>query len=125
MDKKKAHKSWWKQLRRFMKTNTSLTIIISAVLLLEMMMGVMFYAAQNFIQQTMERMVGVEMNSIYLCIRNKLTSVEVTIDNMSWVVSESLDEPEWMFYLSRQMVKNNPVIWGLFPLPSSSSSWSR
>ena len=56
MDKKKAHKSWWKQLRRFMKTNTSLTIIISAVLLLEMMMGVMFYAAQNFIQQTMERM---------------------------------------------------------------------
>lgn len=39
-----------------MKTNTSLTIIISAVLLLEMMMGVMFYAAQNFIQQTMERM---------------------------------------------------------------------
>jgi sigma-B regulation protein RsbU (phosphoserine phosphatase) len=112
MDKKKAHKSWWKQLRRFMKTNTSLTIIISAVLLLEMMMGVMFYAAQNFIQQTMERMVGVEMNAIYLCIRNKLTSVEVTIDNMSWVVSESLDEPEWMLDLSRRMVKNNPVIWG-------------
>ena len=92
--------------------NTSLTVIISAVLLLELMTGVMFYAAQNFIQRTMERMVGVEMNAIYLCIRNKLANVEITIDNMSWVVSEGLDEPNWMFDLSQRMVKNNPSFWG-------------
>ena len=92
--------------------NTNLTVIISAVLLLELMTGVMFYAAQNFIQKTMERMVGVEMNAIYLCIRNKLANVEVTIDNMSWVASEGLDEPNWMFDLSKRMVKNNPSFWG-------------
>lgn len=34
-------------------SGTSLTVIISAVLLLELMMGVMFYSAQNFIQKTM------------------------------------------------------------------------
>lgn len=96
----------------FMKWNTSLTVIISAVLLLELMMGVMFYSAQNFIQRTMERMVRVEMNAIYLCIRNKLADVEVTIDNMSWVVSESLEEPEWMFDLTKQMVRNNAIFLG-------------
>ena len=96
----------------FMKWNTSLTVIISAVLLLELMMGVMFYSAQNFIQRTMERMVRVEMNAIYLCIRNKLANVEVTIDNMSWVVSEGLDEPDWMFDLTQQMVRNNPIFLG-------------
>lgn len=102
-------KTWQEQLGN---SSTSLTVIISAVLLLELMMGVMFYSAQNFIQRTMERMVGVEMNSIYLRIRNKLSDVEVTIDNMSWVVSEGLDEPSWMFDITRRMVKNNPIVWG-------------
>lgn len=99
-------------MKSFLKGNTSLTVIISAVLLLELMMGLMFYQAQNFIQRTMERMVGVEMNAIYLCIRNKLANAEVTVDNMSWVVGEALDEPDWMLELSHQMVKNNPIFWG-------------
>ena len=98
--------------KSFRRANTSLTVIISAVLLLELMMGFMFYSAQSFIQRTMERMVGVEMNAIYLCIRNKLANVEVTIDNMSWVVGESLDEPSWMFQLSKEMLKHNPSFWG-------------
>jgi sigma-B regulation protein RsbU (phosphoserine phosphatase) len=38
--------------------------------------------------------------------------VEVTIDNMSWVVSEGLEEPSWMFDLSKRMLKNNPSFWG-------------
>lgn len=104
-----TQKTWKEQLGN---SGTSLTVIISAVLLLELMMGVMFYSAQNFIQKTMERMVSVEMNSIYLRIRNKLSDVEVTIDNMSWVVSEGLDEPSWMFDITRRMVKNNPIVWG-------------
>ena len=106
------YKDWRKRLNSFMKANTSLTIIISAVLLLELMMGVMFYAAQNFIQKTMERMVGIEMNAIHLSIRDKLANIEVTIDNMSWVVSEGLEEPGWMFELSKRMVKNNPYFMG-------------
>ena len=51
-----TYKGWRKRFNRFIKANSSLTIIISAVLLLELMMGIMFYAAQNFIQRTMERM---------------------------------------------------------------------
>lgn len=112
MEKKATRNNWWKRLRDFMKSNTSLTVIISAVLLMQMMMGFMFYSAQNFIQRTMERLVGVEMNAIYLCIQNKLASAEATIDNMSWVVSEGLDEPEWMLKVSHQTVKNNPLFWG-------------
>ena len=103
----------WKNLRKSSsQVNTSLRVIISAVLLLELMTGIMFYAAQNFIQRTMERMVRVEMNAIYLCLRNQLAEAEVTIDNMSWVAGESLDEPNWMFELSRNVVKNNSIFWG-------------
>ncbi len=110
--KTNTNKGWWERVKQVFKTNTSLTVIISAVLLLELMMGIMFYSAQNFIQRTMERMVRVEMNAIYLCIRNKLANVEVTIDNLSWVVSESLNEPNWMFDITKQMVSDNPIIYG-------------
>ena len=95
-----------------LRKNLNLTVIVSAVLLLELMMGFMFYSAQNFIQRTMERMVNVEMNAIYLCIRNKLMKAEVTIDNMSWVVGEALNEPDWMFDITRRIVKNNTLFWG-------------
>ena len=111
-NKTNTNRGWWERVKQVFKTNTSLTVIISAVLLLELMMGLMFYAAQNFIQRTMERMVRVEMNAIYLCIRNKLANVEVTIDNLSWVVSESLNEPDWMFDVTKQMVSDNPIIYG-------------
>ena len=106
------HKDWWQRLKSYMKSHTSLTIIISAVILLEVMMGVMFLSAQNFIQRTMVQMVEAEMSATYLSIRNKLSIVEVSIDNLSRVVSESLDKQEWMFELSQRMVQNCPMIWG-------------
>lgn len=107
-----THKGWWQRLKSYMKSHTSLTIIISAVILLEVMMGVMFLSAQNFIQRTMVQMVEAEMSATYLSIRNKLSIVEVSIDNLSRVVSESLDKQEWMFELSQRMVQNCPMIWG-------------
>lgn len=113
MDKMETtHKDWWQRLKGYMKSHTSLTIIISAVILLEVMMGVMFLSAQNFIQRTMVQMVEAEMSATYLSIRNKLSIVEVSIDNLSRVVSESLDKQEWMFELSQRMVQNCPMIWG-------------
>ena len=111
-NKRIAKENWMKRLRSFMKSHTSLTVIIAAALLLELTTGVMYYAAQNIIQRTVERLVQREMNAIYLCIRNKLAKVEVTVDNMAWVVNEGLDEPDRMFDITQRMVKNNPSFMG-------------
>ena len=108
----KAKKSWWERLRLFLKRNTSLTVIIAAAILLELTTGLMYLSAQGIIQRTMERLVDREMNAIYLCIRNKLSKVEVTLDNFAWVVSGDLENPEWMFEKTRAIVKNNPFILG-------------
>ena len=96
-NKKTTKKNWWNRLKNFTRTHTNLTVIISAAFLLELTTAVMYYSAQNIIQKTMERLVNREMNAIYLCIRNKLTKVEVTIDNMAWMVSGDLENPNWMF----------------------------
>ena len=102
----------WERLKSGVKTHTSLTLIIVAALLLELSTGVMYYSAQNMIQRAVDRMVQREMNALYLCIRNKLTKVEVTVDNMSWVITDDLHEPDSLLRATRQIVEHNPLILG-------------
>ena len=94
------------------KENIPLTLIIGAALLLELTTGVMYYSAQDIIQRTVEKLTVSEMNNIYLTINNKLTRIEVTVENTSWVVTDGLDEPEWMYSITRQLVERNPPILG-------------
>ena len=89
-------------------TRLSLTVIVAAAALLGLTMGVMFYTSHKMLQQTVEQLVSREMNAIYLCIRNKLAKVEVTLDNMAWVAYENLDYPDDFFVTTRRLVKNNP-----------------
>ena len=110
--KGKANNGWWGRLNKFFTSNMSLTGIIAAALLLVMSWGIMYYSAQDAIRQTMEKMVDREMNSIYLTIHNKLSGVEVIIDNYAWVVSGDLENPDWMFETTRNLLNNNPSIIG-------------
>ena len=109
-NKATVSKSWWAHLKNFIKTNTSLAIIILAALLLEMTTAILYYSAQNTIKQNVERIIQREMNALNLCIRNKLAKVEVTLDNMSWVVSRDLEKADWMFEITEMLVKENSVI---------------
>ena len=99
-------------LKKFIRTNTSLAVIILAALLLELTTGILYYSAQNTIQENVERIIEREMNALNLCIRNKLARVEVTLDNMSWVVNRDLEEADWMFEITEMLVKKNSVING-------------
>ena len=94
------------------RNNLPLTLIIGAALLLELTSGVLYYSAQNIIHRTVEKLIEREMNAIYLCIRNKLAKVEVTVDNMAWVVADDLEDPDWMYSITQRLVENNPSILG-------------
>lgn len=94
-------------------TNTSLLVIILAALLLEMTMGVMYYAAQHIIEQNMQRVVERDMNAVYLGICNKLDRVEVTLDNMAWAMTDDLAKPDSILSTTRLLVENNPDFLGV------------
>ena len=104
--------SIWKRLSGVVRHNLPLTLIIGAALLLELTSGVLYYSAQNIIHRTVEKLIEREMNAIYLCIRNKLAKVEVTVDNMAWVVADDLEDPDWMYSITRRLVDNNPSVLG-------------
>ena len=103
---------WWEKLRDFARAHIGLTVIIVAALLLQLTTAVMYYTAQNIIQRTMEQLVEREMNAIDMGIRNRLAKVEATLDNMAWVVSDNLKDPDDLFVITHQLVENNPDILG-------------
>ena len=105
-------RGFWKILIIVLKKHLGLTAIIAAALLLEITSSVMNYVNHNIIQNTMERLVEQEMNSIALRIHNQLSKVEVTLDNMAWVVKEDLAKSDSMYVITRRMVENNPAILG-------------
>ena len=111
-NKEITKEGWWKRLRNFIKANTSLTVIIAAALLLELTTGVMYYAAQNIIQHNVERLAEREMNALHLSIRNKLAPVEVTLDNMAWVVTDDINKPDSLLRATYQLVEHNPSVLG-------------
>ena len=103
---------FWKILVIVLKRHLGLVAIIAAALLLEITSSVMNYINHNIIQDTMERLVEQEMNSIALRIHNQLSKVEVTLDNMAWVVKDDLAKSDSMYVITRRMVENNPAILG-------------
>ena len=107
-----SKKGFWKILIIVLKRHLGLVAIIAAALLLEITSSVMNYINHNIIQDTMERLVEQEMNSIALRIHNQLSKVEVTLDNMAWVVKEDLAKSDSMYVITRRMVENNPAILG-------------
>ena len=112
MSKKAAQSNWWTQFWNLIKANTSLTIIVVAALLLELSTGVLYYFAQNIIERTVRRLMDQEMNAISLCIRNQMAKVEVTVENMAWVVTDDLADPDSLLRLTYQLVEHNPAIMG-------------
>ena len=104
--------SFWEKLKNALKRNLGLTAIINAALLLEITSGLAHYAQVDFGRDTMESLVDQEMEAIFYRIHDHLSKVEVTLNNMAWVVSDDLAKADSMFAIARSIVENNPTILG-------------
>ena len=102
----------WTLVNNFVKTNLNLIVIIVAALLIELTTGLLYYSSQDIIRHMTIRVMEHENNALYLSIRNKLEEVEVVLDNMSWIVTDDLLQPDSMMSETYQIVKNNPMILG-------------
>ena len=54
----------------------------------------------------------VKLNSTILQIDKVLNSVEIAVENLSWLVIDKLDQPEYMYELTQQVLRNNPYVVG-------------
>lgn len=102
----------WAWTKDLIKSNSNLIVIVVAALLIELTTGVIYYNSQDIIERTTIQVMERENNALYLCIRNKLAEVEVVLDNMSWIVTDDLLQPDSLFRTSYQITENNPMILG-------------
>lgn len=90
----------------------SLVILgIAAILLILTSVG-NYRSARKYVQrESVERAQSALENTI-LRINKVLESVEITIHNLSWQVSENIDSPEMLYDITRHIVESNSFISG-------------
>ena len=71
-----------------------------------------FQQARRSVSEEAVEQAQVKLNNAILQIDNVLNSVEVALENLSWMVPEKLENPEYMYELTRQVLRSNPYVVG-------------
>ncbi len=102
----------WKRWRKSLETRSSLAILITAAVLIEVTGAVQYWFAARGIQDDVRHRAEGELKITSLNIRNVTSAVEVASANMVWAIERSLDSPDSIYVVMRQLVTHNPTIVG-------------
>ena len=99
-------------LRRSLPARLSLWVVMFAALVFLTAMGYSTLMSRRSVKgEAILRATQVLENSV-LRLNSILEDVELSADNLEWLVYRHLDEPELMLEYSRTTVQNNPVLSG-------------
>jgi len=95
-----------------LRSKSSLAIILTAAVLVELTNGVQYLFAKRGIQNEVEQRAKSELRAKSLEIENVTTAVEVAVNNMVWAVEAELANPENIPNITRKLLENNEQIVG-------------
>ena len=99
-------------LRRSFSARLSLWVVSFAALVFLAALGYSFIVSRRYVrEEAILRATQVVENSV-LRLNNILEDVELSADNLEWLVYRHLKEPEMMMEYSRITVQGNPVLSG-------------
>lgn len=90
----------------------SITILITAALLMMLISGIQYYTAHKEIRADLEKNAEMELVIKALNIRRSLSSVELALQNHRWEVEQLLAYPDSLFGVTRRIVEQNPDLNG-------------
>ncbi len=98
--------------RRSFSARLSLWVVSFAALVFLAAMSYFFFVSRRFVrEEAILRATQVVENSV-LRLNSILEDVEISADNLEWLVYRHLDEPEAMMEYTRTTVQSNPVLSG-------------
>ena len=71
-----------------------------------------FQQARQSVSDEAVEQAQVKLNNAILQIDNVLNSVETAVENLSWLIPEKLDQPDYMYELTQQVLRSNPHVVG-------------
>ena len=68
-------------------------------------------ARQTVVEEAVEQ-AQVKLNNTILQIDKVLNSVEIAVENLSWLITDKLNQPDYMYEITQQVLQSNPHIVG-------------
>lgn len=90
----------------------SLYILSVAALVFIAVFAVTFLSARRNVKNEAMELARSELENTVIQIDNVLSSVETAINNLSWLVMENLDNPDYMYTLTEMVLRGNPHVYG-------------
>ena len=105
-------KRWVDLIKRSFSMRLSLYILLvaSSVFLLAFLS--FFKQARTSVRTEAVEQARVKLDNTILQIDKVLESVEIAVKNLSWLVADKLDYPDYMYALTQQVLRSNPHVVG-------------
>ena len=98
--------------RKSFQTRSTLVIIITAAVLIELTSMVQYFYARKGIREGVQHRASTELQLKSLEIQKMMTAVETAVENSVWMVEQQLASPDSVRGILRRIVKNNSIIAG-------------
>ena len=90
---------------------TAYIMLVAATVFLLSFMAI-FQSARKFVRTEAIERAQVVLDNTVLQIDYVLNTVETAVHNMAWLVEGKLDNPDYMYEITRQMLRSNPHVVG-------------
>jgi len=98
--------------RRSLSARLSFAVVLFVAAIFVGAFGIMFTEARDLVRDKAWGKATQTLDGTVLHIDNTLRHVEVCSDNMLRVIERNLDQPDSMFFISKQVLVNNPELTG-------------
>lgn len=99
-------------LKQSLAAKLSLGVIVCMVVLFMTALGILFHYSRIAVKEEAIEKATQTLEGTMLHVENTLHEVEVSADNMKWLVEQHIDTPDSMFTFSRSILENNPHLYG-------------
>lgn len=103
---------WIRMIEKSFSLRMSLYILIASSSVFLLAFGTFFWQARQSVSEEAAELANVKVDNTIQQIEKVLLSVETAVKNLSWLVADKLDQPDYMYELTRQMLHSNPYVVG-------------
>jgi len=113
MDNRNTSKgNGWERFRHFLKSHSSLTVIIAAAILLQTITAVQYYSTRNLLADELEKRAESEMTTKAVIVKNALNMAENTLNGHLWDTERNMAYPDSMYAVAEWVLRSHPNLLG-------------
>lgn len=100
------------RIRESFSFRLSIYIVCAAAFVFILAFFSYFHSARSSVRSESIERAEVSLDNTILQIDQVLSSVETALQSFSWLVADKLDQPDYMYVLTQQMLRSNPYVIG-------------